>query len=219
MATAAALERNREWVRVTSDRMVQEAMAFGLTTPILSAGLHAAILLKEHKHFEEAGKVFRHLVVRWPDSDPLAYEHIQFLHRVGSHAEADGALMRAVGRGATDNNILRECILRGLIRTPPCEAMHGRMLEVLLSLVSTTASPYILALSTLRKAMAQTLETTRAQCLGAVRDKTPFCLLFLGDGEGAFLQAAAVHPAQVTPSNLRATTTDANTEGPRSPCR
>ncbi len=202
MATLAQLESSLDASRNSATQIAGELEALGLSCATLAEGMHAAIVLKEHGKLDQAGAVFQRLQASWPDDESLAYEHIQFLRRAKQEDAADEKLIGLVQQGMRGDNIWRECVLRALA-DPAAEASRSRLLPALLLAVSRSASPYNLAtvnyfasidaaavLDTLQRSEFQTLQTTHEQCLQAIRARTPFCLLRLGDGDGAFL-----HPA------------------------
>lgn len=200
MATLIELESGLDTSRASVTQIAEELVSLGLSCTTLADGLHAAIVLKEHSRLDQAGVVFQRLQASWPDDEVLAYEHIQYLRRAKHDAEADERLIGLVQHGMQGDNIMRECITRALVERAASEATHSRLLQALLQAVSRSPSPYRLAmvnyfasidaasvLGTLQRSEFQTLQTTHDQCLQAIHAKTPFCLLRLGDGDGAFL--------------------------------
>ena len=199
MATLAELESSLNASRNSAAQIAGELESLGLSCATLAEGMHAAIVLKEHGMLDQAGVVFQRLQAVWPDNESLAYEHIQFLRRAKQEDAADEMLVGLVQQGMRGDNIWRECVLRALV-DPVMEASRSRLLRALLLAVSRSASPYNLALvnylasinsasvvNTLQQSDFQSLQTTHEQCLRAIRAGAPFCLLRLGDGEGAFL--------------------------------
>jgi len=209
MATLTELEGGLDACRASVTQLADEVASLGLSCATLDEGLHAAVVLKEHGKLDQAGAVFQHLRAIWPDDESLAYEHIQFLRRARQDAQADETLIGLVRRGMEGENLLRECIARALIEPASSELTRSQVLQALLLAVSRSASPYNLAmvnyfasidaasvLDTLQGSHFQTLQATHDLCLQAIRAKTPFCLLRLGDGDGALLHPAGYSAGQ-----------------------
>jgi hypothetical protein len=200
------LEIQLDSLRSSSETIVTNLTKAGTTCDSLDVGLHAAIVLKEHHKFEEAGRVFAHLETLWAREERFAYEYVQFLRRVGREEEADAVLVGAL-TAPPAGELLRECVIRGLVERPD-PAVRIAILEALTWAASQGLSGYdqgmvnFFGSQQIRQAVsaghrrAQGLEDTFAMCLNAIRSRSPFCLLRLGDGEGAFLNSLSCPPAQ-----------------------
>jgi hypothetical protein len=200
------LEHNLDQLRASTEGVVNELTAAGTSCESLGAGLHAAIVLKEHHRYAEAERVFGYLKSRWPREQRFAYEYVQFLRRVGRDEEADAALVDALDAPPA-GDLLRECIIRGLVERPDTQ-VRTAILEALTWAASDGLSGYdrgmvnFFASAEIRQTLAgghrptQKIEESFQMCLKAIRSGTPFCLLRLGDGDGAFVNALACPPRQ-----------------------
>jgi hypothetical protein len=206
MPTIREFQGQLDSLRRQTDSAVGALTKAGTAAESLAAGLHAAIVLKEYRRYEEAESVFTYLRSRWRNEERLAYEYIQFLRRVGRHAAADAALLDALD-GAITGDLLRECIVRGMIDRPEA-ATRIALLEALTGLASRGVSDYdrgvinFLSSRGIGRALDRQdrpepdIDETFQLCLAAIRDGRPFCMLRLGDGEGAFLNSLACPPCQ-----------------------
>ncbi len=201
MGTIRELEIELDSLRTATDTIVGNLIRTGTTCESLGAGLHAAIVLKEHHRYAEAERVFAYLKSHWPREQRFAYEYVQFLRRVGRDEEADAVLVDALDAPPA-GDLLRECIIRGLVERPDTQ-VRTAILEALTWAASDGLSGYdrgivnFFASAEIRQTLAgghrpkQDIEESFEMCLKAIRSRTPFCLLRLGDGDGAFVNALA----------------------------
>jgi hypothetical protein len=206
VTTIRDLELQLDQLRTSVDGIVGTLTKAGMTAESLAAGLHAAIVLKEHQRYGEAERVFLHLRSRWAGEERFRYEYIQFLRRVDRPAEADAVLMAALD-GPIMGDLLRECIVRGLLEHPETP-LRVALLEALTCAASHGVSAYhqgilnFFASRAVRRSLEREprpvldLDESFRLCLSAIRGRRPFCLLRLGDGEGAFLNSLSCPPSQ-----------------------
>jgi hypothetical protein len=206
MVAIKDLESNLDQLRSSTEMVVSELTVAGTTCESLGVGLHAAIVLKEHQRFAEAERVFDHLKTRWAADELFAYEYIQFLRRVGRDEAADAALIEASRRNV-EASLLRECIVRGLVERAEGDVRIA-VLEALTWAASHGLPAYMQALinflssAEMRRALSarqearHSLDDSFRMCRDAIQAGTPFCLIRLGDGEGAFLNSLSSPASQ-----------------------
>ena len=200
--TLVELERSVEQPGNAAEDVVEKIAAIGLRSDSLDEGLHAAVLLKEKDFLIDAARVFQRLMSQWPHSERVVYEYIQFLRRSKATEEADNVLIRSIKCGVVGENILRECVVRALVERRTGSSVSDQIENVMRGAVAVSGSTYLEAvvdylssldagavLTRLRQYKQPTLKKVYERCLMAIHDSTPFCLLRLGDGEGAFLHS------------------------------
>ena len=189
-------------LKSSTSRLADELVNLGQHSGSASDGLHAAIILKEHNCAIHTDTLFGMLRSKWPNDEAVQYEYIQYLRFVGRDKDADDTLAKLAMADVAGDNILRELIARSFVDLSlpdrkRCE-VRGMLLGLLARRPSLSNLNIVRYLSNVdvssildrcRHRKIGDVATVHAQCLHAIRTKTPFCLLRLGDGEGAFLHS------------------------------
>ncbi len=203
------LERELEDARSRVAKLVAELMRQGIETKSESEGIHAAIVLKEHGHLQEALHIFRHLFDLGFQTDQSLFEYVQLLRRLDRDDEAETAVIKAVTEdGVCGDNLVREVIVTALAQASVGADSSGRLLNALALVLTKPGLHYEAEVANYlaREPVGETLraleglpfvtaEAIHDRTLRAVERREPFCVLRLGDGEGPFLRTRHVQPA------------------------
>lgn len=181
--------------------LVGHIFAYGSAATVHGEALHAAIILTEHAEIELARRLFQRLITTWPDEEEVVYEHVQFLRRLGDHSAADDAVATILRDGTGGASIVRELLIAGHLDFGRPDGF-GHLDSLLDDALTQHRSAYFHAVAhhlrtsgeEWRRMFARFTSVSQAdpysvyrRCRTAITRRTPFCLLRLGDGEGAFL--------------------------------
>lgn len=197
----ARLETRLESARRSELDLVRDLHAVGMHATTVSEGIHVAVVLKEKGYISECRDVFDRLGKIFPGNDQVVFEHIQMLRRTEQFDAADDLLVATVVGGEIGDNVFREIIGRTLLpnNSPPERRM--RLISALLVALTRSLDGYkagivnYLAMNDVDAYVKEyasrylmTPEETFNRCRDAITSRRPFCLLRLGDGEGAFIR-------------------------------